>query len=63
MLSQTNIELEKVKDKIEVDESLSEDEMKQVALESPKVKELTDGKTIVKVIVVPKKLVNIVVKG
>ena len=27
-----------------------------------KVKELTDGKTIVKTIVVPKKLVNIVVK-
>ena len=53
----------KVKDKIEVDESLAEDEMKQVALESSKVKELTDGKTIVKVIVVPKKLVNIVVKG
>ena len=52
----------KVKDKIEVDEALSQDELKSVALESPKVKELTDGKEIVKVIVVPKKLVNIVVK-
>ena len=52
----------KVKDKIEVDEALSQDEMKAVALESPKVKELTDGKEIVKTIVVPKKLVNIVVK-
>ena len=52
----------KVKDKIEVDEALSQDEMKAVALDSPKVKELTDGKEIVKVIVVPKKLVNIVVK-
>ena len=52
----------KVKDKIEVDEALSQDEMKAVALESPKVKELTDGKEVVKVIVVPKKLVNIVVK-
>ncbi len=52
----------KVKDKIEVDEALSQDEMKAVALDSPRVKELTDGKEIVKVIVVPKKLVNIVVK-
>ena len=52
----------KVKDKIEVDEALSQDEMKAVALDSPKVKELTDGKEVVKVIVVPKKLVNIVVK-
>lgn len=52
----------KVKDKIEVDESLDQDEMKQIALNSEKVKALTDGKTIVKTIVVPKKLVNIVVK-
>ena len=52
----------KVKDKIEIDESLDQEEMKQVALNSEKVKALTDGKTIVKTIVVPKKLVNIVVK-
>lgn len=52
----------KVKDKIEVDESLDQEEMKQVALNSEKVKALTEGKTIVKTIVVPKKLVNIVVK-
>ncbi len=52
----------KVKDKIDVDEALSQDELKAVALDSQKVKELTDGKEIVKVIVVPKKLVNIVVK-
>lgn len=52
----------KVKDKIEVDESLDREEMKQVALNSEKIKSLTDGKTVVKVIVVPKKLVNIVVK-
>lgn len=52
----------KLKDKIEADEALNEDELKTLALESPKVKELTDGKTIVKTIVVPKKLVNIVVK-
>ncbi len=52
----------KLKDKIEADEASSEDELKQLALSSPKVKELTEGKTIVKTIVVPKKLVNIVVK-
>jgi len=52
----------KLKDKIEVDESLGQEELKTVALNSPKVKELTEGKTIVKTIVVPKKLVNIVVK-
>ena len=52
----------KVKDKIEADEALSQDELRELALSSPKVKELTEGKTIVKTIVVPKKLVNIVVK-
>jgi len=52
----------KVKDKIEADESLSEDELKQLALASDKIKELTKGLAIVKTIVVPKKLVNIVVK-
>lgn len=52
----------KVKDKIEADEASTEDELKALAMNSEKVKELTDGKTIVKTIVVPKKLVNIVVK-
>ena len=53
----------KVKDKLEADEGVNDEELKQIALSSPKIKELTDGKEIVKVIVVPKKLVNIVVKG
>lgn len=52
----------KVKDKIEADEASSQEELTQLALNSQKVKELTEGKTIVKTIVVPKKLVNIVVK-
>ena len=52
----------KVKDKIEVDEGLSQEEMKETALNSPKIKELTQGHEVVKVIVVPKKLVNIVIK-
>lgn len=53
----------KVKDKLEADEGLDNEELKQLALSSGKVKELTAGKEIVKVIVVPKKLVNIVIKG
>ena len=53
----------KVKDKLEADEGASNDELQTLALESDKIKELTNGKEIVKVIVVPKKLVNIVVKG
>lgn len=52
----------KVRDKIEVAEDLSQDEMKEIALNTEKAKEFTAGKEIVKVIVVPKKLVNIVVK-
>ncbi|MBP3821228.1 leucine--tRNA ligase [bacterium] len=52
----------KVKDKIEVDAEISKEDMEKQALNSEKVKSLTEGKTIVKVIVVPKKLVNIVIK-
>jgi len=52
----------KVKDKVEVDESATDEELKQTALSTDKIKELTLGKEIVKTIVVPKKLVNIVVK-
>ena len=53
----------KLKDKLEADEGASNDELQALALASERVKELTQGKEIVKVIVVPKKLVNIVVKG
>ena len=52
----------KVKDKIEVDEGLDQEQMKQVALDSPKIKAQIEGKTVVKTIVVPGKLVNIEVK-
>ena len=52
----------KVKDKIEVDAGLNQDEMKQTALDSPKIKSQIEGKMVVKTIVVPGKLVNIVVK-
>jgi len=52
----------KVKDKIEADEGLNNNELQELALSSPKIKELTAGREVVKVIVVPKKLVNIVIK-
>ena len=52
----------KVKDKIEVDAETSKEDLEKVALNSSRIKELTVDKQIVKVIVVPGKLVNIVVK-
>ena len=39
-----------------------EDELKKLALADPKVQPFTEGKQVVKVIVIPDKLVNIVVK-
>ena len=52
----------KVRDKLTVPADMKPQEMEKLALAQPKVVELTAGKTIVKVICVPKKLVNIVVK-
>ena len=52
----------KVRDKIEVASTLSNEEIQKTALESEKIKNYTDGLQIVKVVVVPKKLVSIVVK-
>ncbi len=52
----------KVRGKMEVDSNTSEDDMKSLALTIDNVKFYTDNKEIVKVIVIPKKLVNIVVK-
>jgi leucyl-tRNA synthetase len=40
----------------------TEDEIKAAALANPKIKELTTGKKIGKIVVVPKKLVNIVLE-
>ena len=52
----------KLKDKIEADAEASKQELEQIAMQSEKIKELIAGKQVVKVIVVPSKLVNIVVK-
>lgn len=52
----------KIKDKAVVSVDLSKDELEKIALENSFVKEATSGKNVVKIITVPKKLVNIVVK-
>ncbi len=52
----------KVRDKIVVAAALGREELETAALGQPRVQALIDGKQIVKVICVPKKLVNIVVK-
>lgn len=52
----------KVRGKITTSMDTTEEEMKSLAMEIENVKNFTEGKEIVKVIVVPKKLVNIVVK-
>ena len=52
----------KVRGKIEVSMDATEEEMKTLAQQIDNVKAHLDGKEIVKVIVIPKKLVNIVVK-
>ncbi|MEI0517173.1 leucine--tRNA ligase [Brachyspira murdochii] len=52
----------KIRDRVEADINISEDDAKTQALSSEKVKQFTDGKNIVKVVYVKGKLVNIVVK-
>jgi leucyl-tRNA synthetase len=41
----------------------TDDELKELAFGDTKVREYTDGHEIVKTVIVPKRLVNIVVKG
>ncbi len=52
----------KLRGKIEVSSDTKEEEMKSLAFDIDNVKAFTDGKEVIKVVVVPKKLVNIVVK-
>ena len=53
----------KVRDNIQVAIGLSKQELEKIAFESEKTQKNIAGKEVVKVIVVPNKLVNIVVKG
>lgn len=52
----------KVKEKLEVENNLSREALQEFALEADNVKALLEGKTVIKVIAVPNRLVNIVVK-
>jgi leucyl-tRNA synthetase len=52
----------RVRAKISVPTSMDRETIGQKAQELPEIKKFTDGKTIVRVIVVPKRIVNIVVK-
>ena len=53
----------KVRDRVKIAADLDKAAMERLVTELPRAKELTAGKEIVKVICVPGKLVNIVVKG
>jgi leucyl-tRNA synthetase len=52
----------KVKDRIEVAADADKDAIEQQALAAEKIKELLEGKNVVKIITVPGKIVNIVAK-
>ncbi|MGE7980820.1 leucine--tRNA ligase [Solibacillus sp. NPDC093137] len=54
--------LGKVRAKVTVAKDITKEELEKVALADSKVQEFIEGKTVVKVIVIPGKLVNIVVK-
>ena len=52
----------KIRDKVEIAVDTPEEELKKLALENDKIKQSLEGKTLVKSIVVPNKLINLVVK-
>ncbi|MBC7252521.1 MAG: leucine--tRNA ligase [Actinobacteria bacterium] len=52
----------KVRDRIEVDADVAEEEMERIALSSPKIRKNLEGREIARVVVVPGKLVNIVTR-
>ena len=53
----------KIKERIMIPTSASDDEIKEMAVANETIQKETDGKTVVKVIVIKGRLVNIVVKG
>jgi leucyl-tRNA synthetase len=52
----------KVKERLVVSTDITKEDLEKAALNDEKIVKLIDGKKIVKVIVVPSKLVNIVIK-
>ena len=51
----------KIRDKLEIAVDTPGEELKKLALENEKIKQSLEGKTLVKTIVVPNKLINLVV--
>jgi leucyl-tRNA synthetase len=51
----------KVRSRIAIPADLEEEELRQLALDDEKVRSLTTGRTVERVVVVPKRLVNVVV--
>ncbi|MBU5307651.1 leucine--tRNA ligase [Clostridioides mangenotii] len=52
----------KVRDKMNIPANTSKEDMEKLAIENTKIKDFVEGKTVVKIVGVPNKLVNIVVK-
>ncbi|MBI4979069.1 MAG: leucine--tRNA ligase [Spirochaetes bacterium] len=53
----------KLRDRVQAPVNISEDEAKKLAMENAKMKEHLKDKTVVKTIYVPRKLVNVVIRG
>ena len=51
----------KLRSKITVDQSIDDKALEELVMMDEKVKKHTDGQTVKKIIIVPKKLVNIVI--
>jgi leucyl-tRNA synthetase len=52
----------KLRSRLVVAPGISEDELRELALKDERVRALTNGRQVVKVIVVPERLVNVVIK-
>lgn len=52
----------KLKEKLTVENNLSKEKLEKIAMENDKIQALLEGKTVVKVIAVPNRLLNFVVK-
>jgi leucyl-tRNA synthetase len=52
----------KIKEKVVLQADLSKEEIEKTVMEDSKIQALLDGKTVIKTIIVPNKLVNIVIK-
>ncbi|MFV0414998.1 MAG: hypothetical protein ACK5NG_01375, partial [Chthoniobacterales bacterium] len=52
----------KLRDKVEISKDMPREDIEKLTLENPKVSEAIEGKKILKVVVVPGKIANVVAK-